>query len=151
MRWLINKFLFQPALQLYNSFPWLMRYLPGPHHTVQRIWNNTKDFIRVEIKEHKQKWDPSDPRDYIDCYLKEIQMVILHAALYCLHCVAKDLSTQLALTDMTFHCGTTLVWHEAKVQRLNVRHFCCGLYLTALSVNALPPTLLHTPILTWQG
>ncbi|XP_041790866.1 cytochrome P450 2J6-like [Chelmon rostratus] len=60
--------------QLYNSFPWLMRYLPGPHHTVQRIWNNTKDFIRVEIKEHKQKWDPSDPRDYIDCYLKEIQM-----------------------------------------------------------------------------
>ncbi|XP_044056042.1 uncharacterized protein LOC122877915 [Siniperca chuatsi] len=60
--------------QLYNSFPLLMRRLPGPHQTVQHIWNNTKDFIRGELKEHKQHWDPSDLRDYIDCYLNEIQM-----------------------------------------------------------------------------
>ncbi|XP_070764842.1 cytochrome P450 2J2-like [Enoplosus armatus] len=60
--------------QLYNSFPLLMRRLPGPHQTVQHIWNNTKDFVRVELKEHKQNWDPSDLRDYIDCYLNEIQM-----------------------------------------------------------------------------
>ncbi|KAI9547603.1 hypothetical protein NQZ68_014869 [Dissostichus eleginoides] len=59
--------------QLYNSFPWLMRRLPGPHQTVQHIWNDVKDFIRVEIKKHKQNWDPSDPRDYIDCFLNEIQ------------------------------------------------------------------------------
>ncbi|KAF3834880.1 hypothetical protein F7725_027438 [Dissostichus mawsoni] len=61
------------TLQLYNSFPWLMRRLPGPHQTVQHIWNDVKDFIRVEIKKHKQNWDPSDPRDYIDCFLNEIQ------------------------------------------------------------------------------
>ncbi|XP_029284837.1 cytochrome P450 2J2-like [Cottoperca gobio] len=60
--------------QLYNSFPWLMRRLPGPHQTVQHMFNDAKDFIRVEIKEHKQNWDPSDQRDYIDCYLNEIQM-----------------------------------------------------------------------------
>ncbi|XP_029285242.1 cytochrome P450 2J2-like [Cottoperca gobio] len=60
--------------QLYNSFPWLMRRLPGPHQTVQHMFNDVKDFIRVEIKEHKQNWDPSDQRDYIDCYLNEIQM-----------------------------------------------------------------------------
>ncbi|KAM9358055.1 uncharacterized protein ABDE67_003558 [Symphorus nematophorus] len=59
--------------QLYNSFPLLLRCLPGPHKTVQRIWNNAKNFIREELKEHKQSWDPSDPRDYIDCYLNEIQ------------------------------------------------------------------------------
>nr|QQL94709.1 cytochrome P450 2j2-like protein [Lateolabrax maculatus] len=60
--------------QLFNSFPLLMRCLPGPHQTVQHIWRDAKDFIREELKEHKQNWDPSDPRDYIDCYLNEIQM-----------------------------------------------------------------------------
>ncbi|XP_074491649.1 cytochrome P450 2J2-like isoform X3 [Sebastes fasciatus] len=60
--------------QLYNAFPLLMRRLPGPHQTVQHIWDDVKDFIRAEIKEHKQKWDPSDQRDFIDCYLNEIQM-----------------------------------------------------------------------------
>ncbi|XP_040895603.1 cytochrome P450 2J6-like [Toxotes jaculatrix] len=59
--------------QLYNSFPLLMRRLPGPHQTVQHIWNDVMDFIKVELKEHKQNWDPSDQRDYIDCFLKEIQ------------------------------------------------------------------------------
>ncbi|KAM3619155.1 uncharacterized protein V6R79_003840 [Siganus canaliculatus] len=59
--------------QLYNSFPLLMRRLPGPHQTVQRLWNDVKDFIRGELQEHKENWDPSDPRDYIDCYLNEIE------------------------------------------------------------------------------
>uniref|UniRef100_UPI003AAE8D86 cytochrome P450 2J6-like n=1 Tax=Centroberyx gerrardi TaxID=166262 RepID=UPI003AAE8D86 len=59
--------------QLYNSFPLLMRCLPGPHQTVQHIWNDVKDLIRAELKEHKDNWDPAEPRDYIDCYLAEIQ------------------------------------------------------------------------------
>lgn len=33
------------------------------------------DFIRAEIDEHKKNWDPSEGRDYIDCYLKEIETV----------------------------------------------------------------------------
>ncbi|XP_034559714.1 cytochrome P450 2J6-like [Notolabrus celidotus] len=60
-------------VQFYNSFPLLMRRLPGPHQTILNIWDNVRDFIREELKEHKQNWDPSDLRDYIDCYLKEIQ------------------------------------------------------------------------------
>ncbi|XP_068447255.1 cytochrome P450 2J2-like [Clinocottus analis] len=58
--------------QLYNSFPLLMRHVPGPHKTIHHVWDSVKDFIRGELKEHKQNWDPSDTRDYIDCYLKEI-------------------------------------------------------------------------------
>ncbi|XP_037554094.1 cytochrome P450 2J6 [Nematolebias whitei] len=61
-------------VQLYNSFPLLMRCLPGPHQTFKRLWNDVKNFIREEMNEHKKTWDPSDPRDYIDCYLNEIQM-----------------------------------------------------------------------------
>ncbi|XP_010777508.1 cytochrome P450 2J2-like, partial [Notothenia coriiceps] len=60
--------------QLFNTFPRLMRRLPRPHQTVQHMLNDVKDFIRVEIKKHKQNWDPSDTRDYIDCFLNEINM-----------------------------------------------------------------------------
>lgn len=59
--------------QLFNSFPLLMRRLPGPHQTFLHILNHAKDFIREELEKHKQNWDPSDQRDYIDCYLNEIQ------------------------------------------------------------------------------
>lgn len=52
-----------------------MRRLPGPHQTGKQMWNEVKDFIRVELNEHKKTWDPSETRDYIDCYLSEIQMV----------------------------------------------------------------------------
>ncbi|XP_063746919.1 cytochrome P450 2J6-like [Eleginops maclovinus] len=75
MRWFDKGLKIEGSIwaQLYNSFPWLMRRLPGPHQTVQNIWDDVKDFIREEIKEHKQNWDPSDPKDYIDCFLNEIQ------------------------------------------------------------------------------
>ncbi|XP_056268961.1 cytochrome P450 2J2-like [Pseudoliparis swirei] len=58
--------------QLYNAFPLLMRRLPGPHQTIHHIWDSVKDFVRVEVKKHKQNWDPSDNRDSMDCYLSEI-------------------------------------------------------------------------------
>uniref|UniRef100_A0A667XMB0 Uncharacterized protein n=1 Tax=Myripristis murdjan TaxID=586833 RepID=A0A667XMB0_9TELE len=45
--------------QLYNAFPFSF---------------GVKDMIRSEIKQHKKDWNPAEPRDYIDCYLMEIQM-----------------------------------------------------------------------------
>ncbi|KAM9385824.1 cytochrome P450 2J6-like [Pholidichthys leucotaenia] len=59
--------------QLYNSFPQLMKYLPGPHEIVKKNFNDVKAFIGEEMNEHRKTWDPSDSRDYIDCYLNEIQ------------------------------------------------------------------------------
>uniref|UniRef100_UPI0037E7D684 cytochrome P450 2J6-like n=1 Tax=Semicossyphus pulcher TaxID=241346 RepID=UPI0037E7D684 len=60
--------------KFYNSFPLLMRHLPGPHQAFLQIFSKVKDFITEELKDHKLNWDPSDQRDYIDCYLNEIQM-----------------------------------------------------------------------------
>ncbi|KAK2835625.1 hypothetical protein Q5P01_016109 [Channa striata] len=60
--------------QLYNSFPLLMRRLPGPHQRVLHIWDETKKFIGEEVKVHKLNIDSSNPRDYIDFFLNEIQM-----------------------------------------------------------------------------
>uniref|UniRef100_A0A667Y712 Cytochrome P450 2J2-like n=1 Tax=Myripristis murdjan TaxID=586833 RepID=A0A667Y712_9TELE len=71
---LIKRFDSALQIELYNSFPLLMRRLPGPHQTVQQFWSEVKDMIRSEIKEHKKDWNPAEPRDYIDCYLTEIQM-----------------------------------------------------------------------------
>ncbi|TNN69261.1 Cytochrome P450 2J6 [Liparis tanakae] len=59
--------------QLYNAFPVLMRRVPGPHHALQKIYREIMDLIQTEVNQHKEDWNPSEPRDFIDCYLSEIQ------------------------------------------------------------------------------
>ncbi|AWP11013.1 putative cytochrome P450 2J6-like [Scophthalmus maximus] len=58
--------------QLYNEFPMLMRRLPGRHRTLQKLYGEIFKFMKIEINQHKKDWDPSEPRDFIDCYLNEI-------------------------------------------------------------------------------
>ncbi|XP_067324801.1 cytochrome P450 2C18-like [Anolis sagrei] len=54
--------------QLFNAFPALMEWVPGPHQQV--IPNNAKcrEFVLEEAKEHRATLDPSSPRDFIDCF-----------------------------------------------------------------------------------
>lgn len=52
-----------------------MRHLPGPHRTLQKMYGEILEFLKTEISKHKENWDPSEPKDFIDCYLKEIQRV----------------------------------------------------------------------------
>ncbi|XP_076873271.1 cytochrome P450 2J2-like isoform X2 [Brachyhypopomus gauderio] len=59
--------------QLYNAFPRLFEYLPGPHQKIFANYEKIVDFLKDEIRKHKEDWDPSDPRDYIDAYLAEIE------------------------------------------------------------------------------
>uniref|UniRef100_A0A673GIS8 Cytochrome P450 2J2-like n=1 Tax=Sinocyclocheilus rhinocerous TaxID=307959 RepID=A0A673GIS8_9TELE len=49
--------------QLYNMFPWLMRRVPGPHN---------KNYYSV-VNAHRVDYDPSNPQDYIDCFLAEME------------------------------------------------------------------------------
>uniref|UniRef100_A0A7N8WXN1 Cytochrome P450 2J2-like n=1 Tax=Mastacembelus armatus TaxID=205130 RepID=A0A7N8WXN1_9TELE len=60
------------GVQLYNTVPWLMKWLPGPHQTIFTLTQKLIDFINMKIKEHKQSLDPSSPRDYIDSFLIEM-------------------------------------------------------------------------------
>ncbi|XP_054996031.1 cytochrome P450 2J2-like [Sorex araneus] len=60
--------------QLYGMFPTLMNLLPGPHRTLFNDWQNLKLFVAEMIKNHKRDWNPDEPRDFIDAYLKEIEM-----------------------------------------------------------------------------
>ncbi|XP_008827408.1 cytochrome P450 2J3 isoform X1 [Nannospalax galili] len=58
--------------QLYNLFPWIMRYLPGPHQKVFENWENLKLFVSGKIDEHRRDWNPDEPRDFIDAFLTEM-------------------------------------------------------------------------------
>ncbi|XP_073405340.1 cytochrome P450 2F3-like isoform X3 [Dendrobates tinctorius] len=58
---------------LYNMFPNLMDYLPGPH---KKIWRNFQDIFDISadiIMNHEKTLDPKNPRDYIDCFLIKIK------------------------------------------------------------------------------
>ncbi|XP_072537927.1 cytochrome P450 2J4-like [Salminus brasiliensis] len=59
--------------QLYNMFPRIMRLVPGPHHTIIRLWGEVADYVRGKIEDHRKDCDFSNPRDYIDCFLEEME------------------------------------------------------------------------------
>ncbi|NWT33096.1 CP2J2 protein, partial [Cardinalis cardinalis] len=60
------------STQLYNNFPSIMKYLPGAHQTIFKYWKVLENFMQEQIKKHKEDWNPSEIRDYIDSYLLEI-------------------------------------------------------------------------------
>uniref|UniRef100_A0A673GQI6 Cytochrome P450, family 2, subfamily AE, polypeptide 1 n=1 Tax=Sinocyclocheilus rhinocerous TaxID=307959 RepID=A0A673GQI6_9TELE len=59
--------------RLYNTFPALMSLLPGKHQTTFANLSKLKLFFKEEIRKHKEDRNPSSPKDYIDCYLDEIE------------------------------------------------------------------------------
>ncbi|XP_004068236.1 cytochrome P450 2J6 [Oryzias latipes] len=58
---------------LYESFPGLMKHLPGSHNKIFRNYKIVQDFLAQEIKIHKQDLDPNNPRDYIDSFIIEME------------------------------------------------------------------------------
>uniref|UniRef100_A0A3P9N830 Cytochrome P450, family 2, subfamily N, polypeptide 13 n=1 Tax=Poecilia reticulata TaxID=8081 RepID=A0A3P9N830_POERE len=59
--------------ELYRAFPSVMKYLPGTHNKIFRIYDSILDFLHEEIQEHKKDLDDSNPRDYIDSFLIELE------------------------------------------------------------------------------
>ncbi|XP_068953691.1 cytochrome P450 2C19-like [Petaurus breviceps papuanus] len=68
-----NRILSSPWIQVYNSFPSLLCYLPGSHHKAIKNFNLINEFILEEVKEHQRTLDPSNPRDFIDCFLMKME------------------------------------------------------------------------------
>ncbi|XP_074763229.1 cytochrome P450 2J2-like [Athene noctua] len=59
--------------QLYNAFPLVIRWLPGPFRKIFRHWEKLEYFVKGMIAKHKEDLDQPEAGDYIDCYLKEIE------------------------------------------------------------------------------
>ncbi|XP_030582482.1 cytochrome P450 2J2-like isoform X2 [Archocentrus centrarchus] len=93
--------------QMYNTMPWLMKLLPGPHQKIFTLTQQIIDFIKMKIREHVENFNPASPRDYIDAFLVEMAEEGSDSGL--------DHSTLSACTVDLFFAGTettttTLHW-----------------------------------------
>ncbi|XP_075010649.1 cytochrome P450 2H1-like [Calonectris borealis] len=59
--------------QLYNFFPTLMDYLPGPHKKLIQNTEKVDQFTLEIIAEHQKTLDPTCPRDFIDAFLNKME------------------------------------------------------------------------------
>ncbi|XP_072263162.1 cytochrome P450 2J6-like [Pyxicephalus adspersus] len=57
--------------QLYNAFGFV-KHLPLPHQKIFRNVRTVFAFLGNVLEEHKRTRVPGEPRDYIDCYLEEL-------------------------------------------------------------------------------
>uniref|UniRef100_A0A3P9CIJ8 Cytochrome P450 2J6-like n=1 Tax=Maylandia zebra TaxID=106582 RepID=A0A3P9CIJ8_9CICH len=60
------------SVQMYNTMPWLMKWIPGSHKEILFLVQQLIEFVKVKVNEHKENIDPSSPRDYIDAFLIEM-------------------------------------------------------------------------------
>ncbi|XP_010186420.1 PREDICTED: LOW QUALITY PROTEIN: cytochrome P450 2J2-like, partial [Mesitornis unicolor] len=102
--------------QLYGSFPTIMKFIPGPHQTLFQTWRSLRSFVKEKIDKHKEDWNPSESRDFIDSYLQEIAKdnggsIFQRETLWHVHTeenlVACALDLMFAGTDTT---STTIRW-----------------------------------------
>ncbi|XP_057568200.1 cytochrome P450 2F5 isoform X2 [Hippopotamus amphibius kiboko] len=61
-----------PWGELYNIFPSLLDWVPGPHRRLFENYGRMKDLIASSIRDHQASLDPDSPRDFIDCFLTKM-------------------------------------------------------------------------------
>ncbi|XP_061452464.1 cytochrome P450 2F3-like isoform X2 [Rhineura floridana] len=62
-----------PCAQMYNIFPRIMYFLPGPHNQIFINFEKLRAFILEIVKTHQATLDPNCPRDFIDSFLIKMQ------------------------------------------------------------------------------
>ncbi|KAG6922206.1 cytochrome P450, family 2, subfamily C, polypeptide 23b, partial [Chelydra serpentina] len=58
---------------LYNFFPTLMDYIPGPHQRIFKHFEELRKFVLERVEMHRESLEPSCPRDFIDAFLIKIK------------------------------------------------------------------------------
>ncbi|NXD69555.1 CP2CL protein, partial [Eolophus roseicapillus] len=59
--------------QLYQMFPNILGYLPGPHNNMFKESDSLKAFVSEEVKIHQASLDPTSPQDFIDLFLNKMR------------------------------------------------------------------------------
>ncbi|XP_069313192.1 cytochrome P450 2F1 isoform X3 [Eulemur rufifrons] len=61
-----------PWGEMYNVFPSLLDWMPGPHRRLFQNFGCMKDLIALIVRDHQASLDPTSPRDFIDCFLTKM-------------------------------------------------------------------------------
>nr|XP_045235496.1 cytochrome P450 2F5 isoform X2 [Macaca fascicularis] len=61
-----------PWGELYNIFPSLLDWVPGPHQRIFQNFKRLRDLIAHSVHDHQASLDPRSPRDFIDCFLTKM-------------------------------------------------------------------------------
>ncbi|XP_036610923.1 cytochrome P450 2J2-like [Trichosurus vulpecula] len=93
--------------QLFNIFPWVMKFLPGSHQKLFREWKKVESFVECVIKQHKKDLNPEETLDFIDAYLKELSKDDIHSSFEEKNLVLCTLDLFFAGTETT---SATLRW-----------------------------------------
>ncbi|XP_034297857.1 cytochrome P450 2J5-like isoform X1 [Pantherophis guttatus] len=70
---IILKFLGNTFQVVYDLFPQLMKYLPGPHKKALASMDIMLAFAKQEIEKHKESHCLHEPQDFIDYYLLQME------------------------------------------------------------------------------
>ncbi|XP_075116041.1 cytochrome P450 2G1-like [Leptodactylus fuscus] len=62
-----------PWGQIYEMFPGLMSFIPGPHQKIYKLMNNIKQFVDSRVKTDLKTLDPDNPRHYVDVFLIKME------------------------------------------------------------------------------
>ncbi|XP_075043096.1 cytochrome P450 2F2-like [Mixophyes fleayi] len=65
--------------QLFDMFPKIMIYLPGPHKRMFHLLQDLKEVVKESVRNHQEVLDPANPRDFIDCFLIRMKQEKLDA------------------------------------------------------------------------
>ncbi|XP_040262411.1 cytochrome P450 2G1-like [Bufo bufo] len=55
--------------QLHDMIPEVMDHIPGPHQRINKLLDELMVFINERVKINQKSFDPSNPRDFIDCFM----------------------------------------------------------------------------------
>ncbi|KAE8577228.1 hypothetical protein XENTR_v10004491 [Xenopus tropicalis] len=65
-------FLGKRGFQMYNTFPGILKHLPGEHNKIFQNVSKLKTFLRGLIDNHTLSRDPNCPRDFVDSFLNKM-------------------------------------------------------------------------------
>ncbi|KAJ1087228.1 hypothetical protein NDU88_000413 [Pleurodeles waltl] len=68
--------------QLYETFPWLISLLPGPHQKVFDLLEYVRNYVKKEVKDH-QASPKEEHQDFIDLYISQIEKTNIDSKAAC--------------------------------------------------------------------
>ncbi|CAI5777054.1 cytochrome P450 2J2-like isoform X1 [Podarcis lilfordi] len=99
---------FGDRFDYHNSrFHKLLHLLDEACHFQGNLWSMLKSFVREIIEKHKEDWNPSEPRDFIDAYLNEMAKEDAPSSFHEENLLQSTLDLFFAGTETT---STTLHW-----------------------------------------